>query len=127
MTPSPSHALSDSAKTQPLDSAPARSKSPPLAFEKTPNDMLVSPSFRPHFVDHDIGLTSPSLSALARRSPGEASEQHLQVIVDQQTNAIQLLHEAFAAERQVWSLEKERLYQRIASLEKLLRNGDHYR
>lgn len=61
-----------------------------------------------------MGLTSPQ-------------EQDLQVIVDQQANAIQLLHEAFAAERQVWSLEKDRLYQRIASLEQLLKTRDHYR
>ncbi|EMC99060.1 hypothetical protein BAUCODRAFT_64864 [Baudoinia panamericana UAMH 10762] len=65
-----------------------------------------------------MGLTSP-------QAPD--SEQGLQVIVDQQSNAIQLLHEAFAAERQVWSLEKDRLYQRIASLEKLLlKTRDHY-
>lgn len=61
-------------------------------------------------------------------SPQEhGNERDLQVIVDQQANAIQLLHNAFAAERQVWVLEKERLYQRIDRLEQLLKNRDHYR
>jgi len=65
-----------------------------------------------------MGLLSPDVSS---------GEQRLQVIVDQQANAIRLLHEAFAAERQVWSLEKERLHQRIGSLEQLLKTHDHYR
>ena len=55
------------------------------------------------------------------------NEQHLQILVDQQASALQLLHEAFGAERQAWGLEKERLYQRIASLEQLLKSGDHWR
>lgn len=60
--------------------------------------------------------------------PPIASEaQDLQIIIDQQASAIQLLHDAFAAERQAWNSEKERLYTRIASLEKLLRVGDGYR
>ncbi|TKA65164.1 hypothetical protein B0A55_09664 [Friedmanniomyces simplex] len=65
-----------------------------------------------------MGLMSP-------QAHGEG-EMDLQVIVDQQANALQLLHEAFAAERQVWSLEKERMYQRIASLEQLLKTRDHH-
>lgn len=67
-----------------------------------------------------MGRTSPL-------TPGSMHEQHLQILVDQQANAIQLLHEAFGAERRAWSLEKERLYQRIASLEQLLKTGDHWR
>jgi len=54
------------------------------------------------------------------------TELDLQAIIDQQANALQLLHMAFAAERQAWSLERERMHQRIASLESLLRNGDHH-
>jgi len=65
-----------------------------------------------------MGLTSP-------QAPG--SELDLQGIVDQQANAIQLLHDAFAAERRVWSLEKDRLYQRIAGLEELLKSRGHHR
>ena len=65
-----------------------------------------------------MALTSPQ---------APESEQDLQVIVDQQASALQLLHDAFAAERQVWSLEKDRLYNRIASLERLLKTRDHYR
>lgn len=65
---------------------------------------------------------------MGRLSPRAAAgdEQDLQVIVDQQAAAIQLLHDAFAAERQAWSLEKDRLHNRIASLEKLLKMGDGY-
>lgn len=65
-----------------------------------------------------MGLASPQA-----QGDGPA----LQTIVDQQANAIQLLHDAFAAERQVWSLERGSLYQRIAKLEQLLKNRDHYR
>ena len=54
-------------------------------------------------------------------------ERDLQVIVDQQASAMDRLHEAFAAERQVWSLEKDWLHQRIASLEQLLKTRDHHR
>ncbi|KAK4546550.1 hypothetical protein LTR36_001767 [Oleoguttula mirabilis] len=64
-----------------------------------------------------MGLTSPQ---------APESELALQLIVDQQAYAIQTLHEAFAAERMAWSLEKNRLYQRIASLEQLLKTSDHY-
>lgn len=102
-----------------------RARSPPLAFVPTSNDALFplrSPSVAESHRDHSR-VHSPSLSAMGLTSP---QEQDLQVIVDQQANAIQLLHEAFAAERQVWSLEKDRLYQRIASLEQLLKTRDHY-
>lgn len=105
-----------------------RAKSPPLAFEKTPNDTLApltSPT-RPQSTSIlGAALSSPTMGRLNSPPPGD--QQDLQVIVDQQTSAIQLLHDAFAAERQVWSLERERLYYRIASLEKLLRTGDGYR
>lgn len=65
-----------------------------------------------------MGLSSPQ---------AQGDEPALQAIVDQQANAIQLLHDAFAAERQVWSLERGSLYQRIAKLEQLLKNRDHHR
>lgn len=107
-----------------------RPKSPPLAFEPTSNDSLAPLIFPPH-AEFDIASpasTSPSRSVMGLTSPeAPGSEQDLQLIVDQQANAIHLLHEAFAAERQVWCLEKERLYQRIASLEHLLRRRDHHR
>lgn len=89
--------------------------------------MLIASAFQYDQHTDRTALASPSASIMDRLSPGSGSKQHLQLIVDQQSNAIQLLHEAFAAERQVWSLEKERLYQRIANLERLLKTGDHYR
>jgi hypothetical protein len=74
------------------------------------------------------GVASPSTSIMSRISPAEASsEGHLLMIIDQQNHAISLLHDAFAAERQVWGMEKERLYQRIANLERLLKSGNHHR
>lgn len=101
-----------------------RAKSPPLAFEKTPNDALVP---RQH-VGSEAGATdihSPNMGRWSPRQPREAND--LQVIINQQATAINKLHDAFAAERQVWIVERERLYQRIASLEKLLKTGDGYR
>jgi hypothetical protein len=70
-------------------------------------------------------LSSPNMGRLSPLPDGDAQE--LQGIVDQQASAIQLLHDAFAAERHAWNRERERLYYRIASLEKLLRNADGYR
>lgn len=109
-----------------------RAKSPPLAFEKTSNDSL-APLTSPH--SQTAPLTDSAEKTLARimgrlspsLQPGEDEEQEWQVVVDQQAAAIQLLHDAFAAERQAWRLEKDRLYHRIASLEKLLKTGDGYR
>ena len=103
-----------------------RAKSPPLAFEKTPNDALV-PLNSPRR-SHSGTIDSAADTTMGRLSPLQSGEaQDLQVVVDQQASAIQLLHDAFAAERQAWSLEREQLYQRIASLETLLKTGGGYR
>ena len=105
-----------------------RARSPPLAFEKTPNDTLAPLTSPPRAQSgsiFDAVASSPTMGRLNSPPPGD--QQDLQVIVDQQASALQLLHDAFAAERQAWSLEKERLYYRIASLEKLLKTGDGYR
>ncbi|KAF2719555.1 hypothetical protein K431DRAFT_228490 [Polychaeton citri CBS 116435] len=108
----------------PPDTQPKRPKSPPLAFEPTPNDSL-APLRSPQNQEPNM---SPSIGFAGFKSPPiEAGDgQGLQVIIDQQSAAIRLLHDAFAAERQVWNLEKERLHQRIASLEKLLKTGNGY-
>ncbi|KAK3109375.1 hypothetical protein LTR53_017434 [Teratosphaeriaceae sp. CCFEE 6253] len=112
----------------PKSTQPPRPKSPPLAFEPTSNDSLApltSParSNRPFSsisspLHPTMGIMSPQASA--------GAEMDLQVVVDQQASAIQLLHDAFAAERQAWSLERERLYYRIGSLEQLLKTRDHH-
>jgi hypothetical protein len=105
-----------------------RAKSPPLAFEKTPNDSLApvtSPTRARIGQLDDISLSSPSMGRL---SPQQAADAYdMQVVVDQQASAILLLHDAFAAERHAWSLERERLHYRIASLEKLLKTADGQR
>jgi hypothetical protein len=104
-----------------------RVKSPPLAFEKTSNDSLApltSPT-RSRLGQLDNIARSPTMGRLSPLQEGEGLD--LQVVIDQQASAIQLLHDAFAAERQAWSLERERLHYRIANLEKLLRTGDGYR
>ena len=103
-------------------------KSPPLAFAKTSNDSLVS-RLPPPYANINtelLSLSPPSVMGLTSPQAPE-SELDLQMIVDQQASALQLLHDAFAAERQVWSLEKDRLYNRITSLEQLLKTRDHYR
>ena len=105
-----------------------RAKSPPLAFEKTPNDTLApltSPSRQTTEALNSERITSSSMGRLSPSQPGEIPD--LQVVVDQQASALQLLHAAFAAERQTWTLERDRLYHRIASLEQLLKTGDGYR
>ncbi|RMX98075.1 hypothetical protein D0867_12564 [Hortaea werneckii] len=111
----------------PPPAAPTR-KSPPLAFAPTSNDAL-APRIPP-FQNLDtapLESHSDSRSTMGLASPqAQGDEPALQIIVDQQANAIQLLHDAFAAERQVWSLERGSLYQRIAKLEQLLKNRDHY-
>ena len=105
-----------------------RAKSPPLAFEPTPNDSLApltSPT-RSRLGQRENGsLSSPNMGRL---SPLQADDaQELQAIVDQQATALRMLHDAFAAERQVWDRERERMYHRITSLESLLKNADGYR
>lgn len=105
-----------------------RAKSPPLAFEPTPNDALAPltspPRSRMGQLDN-ISISSPTMGRLSPLQAGDA--QDLQVVIDQQASAIRLLHDAFAAERQAWSLERERLHHRIACLERLLKSADGYR
>ena len=108
------------------NTAPPRS--PPLAFAKTSNDSLL-PRLPPPYTDINselLSLSPPSVMGLTSPQAPE-SELDLQMIVDQQASALQSLHDAFAAERQVWSLERDRLYNRITSLERLLKTRDHHR
>ena len=105
-----------------------RAKSPPLAFEPTPNDSLAPLISPPRSRLGQLDTVSLSSPSMGRLSPLHADDAHeLQAIVDQQASAMRKLHDAFAAERQVWDRERERLYHRIMSLEKLLKNADGYR
>ncbi|TKA29761.1 hypothetical protein B0A50_03124 [Salinomyces thailandicus] len=105
-------------------------KSPPLAFAPTSNDSLaplISPGVDVYTNISALRSRSRSPSPMGHMSPPAPGEElGLQVIVDQQAHAIQLLHEAFGAERQVWCSEKIQLHQRIAKLEQLLNNRHHY-
>lgn len=105
-----------------------RAKSPPLAFEKTSNDSL-APLASSHQDSHSLGGGIGQATDMGRHGPSQTNgdSQDLQVVVDQQASAIQLLHDAFEAERKSWNLERDRLYLRIANLEKLLKTGDGYR
>nr|POE79537.1 hypothetical protein CFP56_07602 [Quercus suber] len=109
-----------------------RPKSPPLAFQKTSNDSLAhlalpESSSRRYSID-DNNDTSDALSPTSNLGiMGRSVSHQLQVIVDQQASAIHLLHQAFAAERKVWDLERESLMLRITNLEQLLKTGDHHR
>lgn len=98
-----------------------RPRSPPLAFEPTPNDALAPLTTPPK--DHLIDSLSVSPS-MGRHSPQSEDEKRLQVIVEKQARLIDSLHETFADERKIWGLERERLHQRIARLEGLLKHGD---
>ena len=105
-------------------------KSPPLAFAKTSNDALaplISHSTYPASSQTtDLGTSSGHSPMDRIGSPG-SDKLGLDVVIEQQVMAIQLLHDAFAAERQSWTLERDSLHQRIAALESLLRSGNHYR
>jgi hypothetical protein len=102
-----------------------RAKSPPLAFEPTPNDALAAriPQSNSH-----SNITSPP-RASSDMGPPQASHdpQQLQIVIDQQAAALQMFHNAHAAEREAWYSERDRLYARIASLEKLLRAREGHR
>ena len=104
-------------------------KTPPLAFEPTSNDSLLPPvsslCSQPR-----LGARSDSndemKSCVDRLGLHDDDARRLQVIVDQQTSLVSKLHETFADERRVWGLERERLHQRVARLEALLkRHGGH--
>lgn len=96
-------------------------RSPPLAFEPTPNDALAAPLSPPHDYLVDSLAVSPSMD---KQNPLSDDERKLQVIVEKQARLIESLHETFADERKIWGLERERLHQRIARLEGLLKHGD---
>lgn len=64
---------------------------------------------------------------MGRLSPLAESPQALQAIIDKQSEALRQLHKGFNAERESWDLERERFFERIHSLEQLLKNGEHHR
>lgn len=99
-----------------------RAKSPPLAFEETPNDSLY-PLVPGH--SHNSGTTSPAKQRVGDTQSDDMIDLHS--LVRQQASAIDLLHNAFGAERQAWIMEREKLYLRIAKLERLLNAGNGHR
>ena len=98
-----------------------RPKSPPLAFEPSPGDALAPLTSPPKDFLIDSLAVSPSMG---RHSSQSEDERKLQIIVEKQARLIDSLHETFADERKIWGLERERLHQRIARLEGLLKHGD---
>lgn len=111
----------------PTPSADVAPKSPPLAFERTPNDSLVPPTQQPrpnaaerHDSPSDMGRTSPL-------SPATVDESSLYALVNKQRDTIDGLHKAFEEERKAWKLEQAWLNSRIARLETLLKHGHHWR
>lgn len=100
--------------------APKRAKSPPLAFEKTSNDALAPLISPPHAFQHPDPFFSPPSHIMSPNGSALGGSPDLQALVHKQSAAIAQLHSAFAAEREAWSCERESLYQRISSLEKLL-------
>ena len=127
-----SFATSSSAISPPLVGtppvlAPKRAKSPPMAFERTSNDAL-APRISPPFTYQNIDpFTSASSRAMSPNGSAYPGSPDLQALVHKQANAIAQLHLAFAAERDSWSYERENLYQRISSLEKLLNTNNGHR
>lgn len=98
-----------------------------MAFERTSNDAL-APRISPPFTYQNIDpFTSTSSRAMSPNGSAYPGSPDLQALVHKQANAIAQLHLAFAAERDSWSYERENLYQRISSLEKLLSMNSGHR
>ena len=96
-----------------------------MAFERTSNDAL-APRISPPFQNIDP-FTSTSSRVMSPNGSAFTGSPDLQALVHKQANAISQLHLAFAAERDSWSYERENLYQRISSLEKLLNTNSGHR
>lgn len=99
-----------------------------MAFERTSNDAL-APLISPPFSYNNIDpFTSTSSRVMSPNGSAYSGSPDLQALVHKQANAMSQLHLAFAAEREAWSCERENLYQRIRSLEKLIttNNGHRY-
>jgi hypothetical protein len=99
-----------------------------MAFERTSNDAL-APRITPPFAYQNIDpFTSTSSRIMSPNgSSYGGSSPDLQTIVHKQSNAMAQLHSAFAAEREAWMMERDNLYQRISSLEKLLITNSAHR
>ena len=95
---------------------PPRAKSPPLAFEPTPNDAL-APRINP---DSDTIAPRPSTS-----SNGQTGGEDPLIRAMREQWALVAFHtqEACDAERRTWALERQWLHNRITNLEILLRAG----
>jgi hypothetical protein len=115
------------AETPPV---PKRTKSPPMAFERTSNDALaprISPPFDYHNIDPFLDTSSRIMSPIGSPSSDLRALVHKQSeALDHAHKAFAVAHSAFAVEREAWRIEKDGLYARIASFEQLLAtNGGH--
>jgi hypothetical protein len=106
--------------------APKRAKSPPMAFERTSNDALAPRISPPFYSGIDPFLSNSSRTMSPNGSP-YGSDPGLQALVHKQAQAMDQLHSAFAMEREVWTMEKAHLYERISNLEKLLNTNSGHR
>lgn len=102
-------------------SVPKTPKSPPLAFQKTSNDALAP------FISSSVQLDPLASPPTANMGLHQGDAGALQRVVEKQASAIKALHVAFDAEREAWIAERDSLYQRIGSLEKLLMAGNSHR
>lgn len=123
-------AFPTSTSSPPLTDAPQpskRAKSPPMAFEPTPNDALASTISPPFGYNPTDPFLSPNGRIMSPNGSLFGDSPDLQAIIHKQSTAMSQLHSAFAAEREAWSYERESLYQRISSLEKLLITNSGHR
>ena len=99
-----------------------------MAFERTSNDAL-APFISPPLAYQNIDpFTSTSSHVMSPNgSIYGSSSPDLQAIVHKQSTAMAQIHSAFAAEREAWAMERDNLYQRISSLEKLLITNSNHR
>ena len=105
-----------------------RPKSPPLAFQMTSNDALNPPTNHNQMSFHS---SEHEYSSSRQQKPNwdlpTSMERALQAQIKKQADTLRMQHEAFAAERDCWEVERDRLYRRISSLESLLRSANGHR
>ena len=107
-------------------------RSPPMAFQITSNDSLYAPvrptqpAPMPHFYSPEY-VTSPVTRQKLDYDVADPLQKELQTQIRKQGDALRLQHQAFAAERECWDLERDRLYCRVEALEGLLKAANGHR
>lgn len=103
-------------------------KSPPLAFEPTPNDVLMplsrGPATMPFYQQSMMtpgSIMSPPIDKIQDTTVSFDSNSDMDILLAKKDEALRLALQAFTVERECWQMEKDHLHRRIANLEALLK------